>query len=396
MSDYIKQQHEARQRAWEEAKSLLDAAAAEKRDLTAEENEKYERISSDLDKRAQVIETLKADAEREERALTSMKGFEDQARPADADAYSKDDAEAIRALATGEIRSYEFEKRDVLKSSTGSPVPTSFFDQVLLIARTVGPMLDTSTVLNTASGENLQIPSLSTYSSGTPFAESIAIGESDPVFNSFVTLSAYKYAFLTQISRELVEDSGINILSFLADQVGNSLGFDVNKGLTVGTGSTEPTGLTTRTTLGVQGTAANYLPTADELIDLVYSVETVGRRLAGSGFQMNKSLIANVRKLKDGQGQFLFSPSLNADANDLLLGYPIFENPAMGSAGSVVKSVIFGHLPSYYVRSVGGIKLDRSDDYAFNNDLVTFRATFRVDGNLIQTSHIKHFRGKDA
>ena len=389
MSEYIKQQHEARQRAWEEAKSLLDAAAAEKRDLSAEENEKYDKISADLDKRAQVIETLKSDSEREARALESMRGLENQARPADA--AQTDDNEIIRSMARGEVRSHTFEKRDLVKSSTGAPVPTSFFDQVLLLARTVGPMLETSTVLNTASGENLQIPSLATYSSGTAFADAAAIGESDPTFNSFVTLGAFKYAFLTQVSRELVEDSGVNIISFLAEQTGNALGFSVNNALTLGTGSTEPNGVVPKSTLGkTGGTAA---PTADDLIDLVYSVETVGRRLAGSGFQMNKSLIANTRKLKDGAGNFVFSPALSDTQNDLLLGYPIFENPNMASAGSGNKSVIFGHLPSYYVRSVGGLKLDRSDDFAFSNDLVTFSATFRVDGNLIQTSHIKHFIG---
>lgn len=108
--DYIKQQHEARQRAWEEAKSLLDAAASEKRDLTAEENEKYARINADLDQRAQVIETIKADQEREARALEAMKGLENQARPVADTRKDDSDVEAIRSLARGEIRSYDFEK----------------------------------------------------------------------------------------------------------------------------------------------------------------------------------------------------------------------------------------------------------------------------------------------
>jgi HK97 family phage major capsid protein len=111
---------------------------------------------------------------------------------------------------------------------------------------------------------------------------------------------------------------------------------------------------------------------------------------------MNAQTIGAVRKLKDNAGQYLFSPSLTADARDLLLGYPIFENPAMATAASAVKPVIFGHLPSYYVRQVGGLKLDRSDDFAFANDLVTFRATFRVDGNLIQTSHVKFFKSSNS
>jgi HK97 family phage major capsid protein len=394
MSEYIKQQHEARQNAWAEAKALLDGAAAEKRDLTAEENEKYNRISQDLDSRAKVIETLKADAEREMRAAEAMRGLENQARPVVEASKQNDDAEAIRAMARGEVRSHTFEKRDVLKSSTGSPVPTSFYDQVLLLARANGPMLETSTILNTAGGENLQIPSLATYSSGTAFAESIAIGESDPTFNSFVTLGAFKYSFLTQVSRELIEDSGVDILGFISSQVGQSLGYSVNTALTTGTGTVEPNGLVTRAGSAVTGTSLN--PTADNLIDLVYSVDSAGRRLAGTGFQMNGTSIANVRKLKDGSGQYLFQPSLSAEARDLLLGYPIYENPAMASAASAVRPVIFGNLPSYYVRQVGGIKLDRSDDFAFSNDLVTFRATFRVDGNLIQTSHVKYFKSSNS
>jgi HK97 family phage major capsid protein len=248
--------------------------------------------------------------------------------------------------------------------------------------------------LNTAGGENLQIPSLSAYSTGTVTSEGNAIGESDPTFNAFVTLGAFKYSFLTQVSRELIEDAGVDILGFLAAQTGNAMGYAVNEALTTGTGTVQPNGIVTRAGSAVTGTSLN--PTADNLIDLVYSLDTMARRLPGAGFQMNSTSIANVRKLKDGSGQYLFTPSLSADARDLLLGYPIFENPAMATAASAVRPVIFGALPQYYVRQVGGLKLDRSDDFAFSSDLVTFRATFRVDGNLIQPSHVKYFKSSNS
>ena len=393
MSDYIRQQAEARAKAWEEAKALLDSAAAEKRDLTGEENQTYDRIMADLDSRSLVIETMNAQAERENRAAEAMKGFEAQVKPAVA-VPAIDEAELIRSLARGEIRSHSFEKRDVLKSSTGSPVPTSFYDQVIMLARHVGPMLETSTILNTAGGENLQIPSLSAYSVGTVSSEAAAIGESDPTFNAFKTLGAYKYSFLTQISREMVEDAGVDILGFLATQTGNALGYAVNGALTTGTGTVQPTGIVTAAGSGITGgTGVSGAFTADNLIDLVYSVDTAGRTLPGTGWQLNAQGISAVRKLKDNAGQYLFSPSLSADARDLLLGYPIYENPAMASPATSAKSVIFGHLPSYFARTVGGLRLDRSDDYAFQNDLITFRATMRVDGNLIQTSHVKYFAG---
>ena len=384
--------------AWEAAKKILDVATAEKRDLSAEETQTYERISKELDERTATIEKLRADEARELRLDAATREIADQVRPvADAPRAERNDNDVIRSMAKGEIRSHMFEKRDVVKTSAGAPVPTSFYDQVIMLARTVGPMLQTSTVLNTASGENLQIPSLAQYSTAAIVGEGTAIAESDPVFNSFITLGAYKFSFLVQLSRELVEDSGVDILRFLADQTGNELGVRVNASLTTGTGTNQPKGIVVASSLGVTGgTAVSGAFTADNLIDLVYSVDTAGRRLAGAGFQMNAASIGKMRKLKDTAGNYVFQPALSADAQDLLLGYPVFENPAVVDTAVSAKSVIFGHLPSYFVRSVGGIKLDRSDDFAFSTDLITFRATMRVDGNLPQTSHVKHFIGNAA
>ena len=398
MKQFIEQQMAQRATAWEAAKKILDVATAEKRDLSAEETQTYERISKELDERTATIEKLRADEARELRLDAATREIADQVRPvADAPRAERNDNDVIRSMAKGEIRSHMFEKRDVVKTSAGAPVPTSFYDQVIMLARTVGPMLQTSTVLNTASGENLQIPSLAQYSTAAIVGEGTAIAESDPVFNSFITLGAYKFSFLVQLSRELVEDSGVDILRFLADQTGNELGVRVNAALTTGSGTNQPKGIVVASAVGVTGgTAVSGAFTADNLIDLVYSVDTAGRRLAGSGFQMNAKSIGAMRKLKDTAGNFVFQPALSADANDLLLGYPVFENPAMADTATSAKSVIFGHLPSYFVRSVGGIKLDRSDDFAFSTGLVTFRATMRVDGNLPQTSHVKHFIGNAA
>lgn len=388
MKEYIDRQVEIRNRAWNEAKSILDAAAAEKRDLTAEESQTYERISKELDERAATIAKLREDEARELRLDAATREIADQARPV-AQAPVADDAAVLRSLIAGEKRGHSFERRDVTKSSTGAPVPTSFYDQVIMKARLVAPVLQTSTVLNTAGGENLQIPSLSTYSVGTITSEGNAIGESDPAFNSFITLSAYKYSFLTQVSEELLTDSGVDFLGFLADQVGNALGYAIGSALTVGTGTVEPKGIVTASAVGgTAGTATAF--TADNLIDLLYSLDGAARNLPGVGWMMNGKSIGAVRKLKDSAGNYVFQPSLAMDSPDMLLGKPIYENPSMVDVATGTKSVIVGHLPSYFVRTVGGLRLDRSDDYAFNAGLITFRAQFRVDGNLPQTSHIKH------
>jgi HK97 family phage major capsid protein len=391
MSEYIKRQHDLRQAAWHEAKHLLDTAAAEKRDLTGEEEEQYQKISAELDTRAQIIDQLKSDEERAARLDAVAAEIRTDEEPAGDDS----DAEAIRALARGEVRSYNFEKRDVLTSSTGAPVPTSFYDQVILKARLVGPMLDVPMQMNTAGGETIQVPSLSSYSSSsTVTAQGANFSESDPVFNTFVNLSAFKFGFLIQVSREMIEDSGVDLLGFLADQVGNGLGYNVQNALTTGTGTVQPNGIVTASGSGVTGgTGVSGAFTADNLIDLYYSLDGAARLLPGIGWMMNGTSIGAVRKLKDTAGNYVFDPAADGNRRDLLLSVPVYENPHMASPGTAAKSVICGHLPSYMVRSVGGIRLDRSDDFAFNADLVTFRASMRVDGNLPQTSHIKHFIG---
>jgi HK97 family phage major capsid protein len=388
MKEYLDRQVEIRQQAWHQAKAIIDVATAEKRDLSAEEEQTYSRLNDELNERAATISKLREDETRELRMDAATREIADQVRPV-ASAPVNEDVAMIRALIKGESRSANFERRDILKSSTGSPVPTSFYNQVIMKARLIAPVLATSTVLNTAGGENLQIPRLSTYSVGTVNSEAATMGESDPAFSAFITLGAFKYGFLTQVSQELLEDSGVDMLSFLADQVGNALGFAVGSALTVGTGTLEPTGIVTASAVGgTSGTATGF--TADNLIDLLYSLDGAARNLPGVGWMMTGQSIGRVRKLKDTAGNYVFQPSLAMDSPDMLLGKPLYENPSMAEATTGTKSVIVGHLPSFYVRSVGGIKLDRSDDFAFSAGLATFRATFRVDSNLPQTSHVKH------
>ena len=393
MKEYIDRQVEQRQRAWEAAKALLDKAAAEKRDLTAEEEASYAKMNADLNERAARIEALKADAEREAKIEAATREITAQVRPTQQAVSS--DADVLRAMARGEVRSFNFETRDVVKTSTGAPVPTSFYNQVIEQARLVGPMLDVATVLRTSGGENIQIPAQASWSTAAITGEGTAISESDPGFSAFITLGAYKYSFLVQLSRELIEDSGVDILAFLATQTGNALGYKVNNDLTVGSGTNAPNGVVTAAGSGVTGTAAGPTFTADNLIDLAYSLDGAARRLPGVGWMMNTASLGVVRKLKDNSGRYIFEPSL-ADGNDRVLSYPVYENPAMASNASATKSVLFGHLPSYYVRMAGGLRLDRSDDYAFNADLVTFRASMRVDGNLPQTSHIKFYKNANS
>ena len=387
MSDYINVQQEARKKAWEEAKALLDHAAAEKRDLSGEEQQTYERIMSDLDERAKVIESIKAVADREQRAVEAAASF------TPSEESRSDDSDILRAIARGERRNYEFnsEKRTLVGSS--STVPQSFYNQVFSVARLVGPMLQTSQIFNTTSGENLTIPTLTGRSTAALATATATIGSSDPTFSS-ITLGAYKYSFLIPVANELIADAGFDLTSLIAQQSGEEIGYRINDALTNGTGTVQPNGVVTAAGSGTLGTATGVSGafTYESLIDLIYSVDGAARLLPNVGFQMSSTGLATLRKLKDGAGNYIFVPGI-AGQPDQVLGYNLYENPAVPAIATSAKSVIFGHLPSYKVRIAGGLDIAQSTDYAFNTDLTYFRVKMRVDGNLTHASHIKYFKG---
>ena len=405
MSEYLKKLVEDRQSAYHAAKAKMDEAAAEGRSLSAEEREFVDRTFAELDEKRATIDTLLEAEKREREIAESMRGLEDVARPVEARTVAAEtDADILRSLLIGERRAhtFNFEKRDLARTTSNAPVPTSFSDAVIDQARLVGPMLDPSvvTVLNTASGEDLVLPSLASWSTAAIEAEAATIDESDPGFGK-TTLKAYKYAFLVQVSQEFLADSNIDVIGFLGQQAGNAIGYAVNNALTVGTGTVQPNGIVTASTLGVTGGTATATRgtggfTADDLIDLVYSLDGAARRLPGFGVMANGSSIGAMRKLKTSNGEYVFVPSIQPGTPDSILGYSLIENPAMANAGSAGKSVIAGHFPSYYVRTVGGIDVARSDDFAFNTGQVTLRFQIRVDGHLPQTGHVKHFLGGTA
>ena len=387
MIDYINRQVEERARAWNEAKALLDHAAAEGRDLSATESEQYDRINADLDERTAVIERLQKDADREARAAEIR--VPEAPKPTG-------DADVLRSLLAGEIRSAKFERRTMTTADDAGLVPQGFYDIMQEQLRYTGPFGNEDvgyTILNTAGGEDIKVPVQSTFSTGSATAEAAAFAVSNPDTSS-LTLRSHKFGTLLTVSRELLEDSGIDIVAFLGRQAGNAIGNIVNEKLAVGTGTVEPNGIVTASAEGkVGGTAVDGAFTADDLIDLVHSVDSQ-YAANGAGFQMRRSTLAALRSLKDDNGRFIYDPTQGTQA--LVLGFPVFENPHVAAVDNAAKSVIFGSMPYYHVRQVGGVEIARSDDAFFTTDLVAFRVAIRLDGNLSQADSVKHFIGNAA
>lgn len=397
MNNEMQRLHEARLRAWNEIRAISDAAAAEARDFTAEDEAAWSKGNADIEAIDSRLGAL-LDAEKRtadiEAALAKYGPVE---APAAAAPTTEDE---LRALGRGELRRVDVpaERRDLTKGSAtagGNTVPTSFFGQVWEHMIESSAILQAgATVINTASGENLEIPVTTSHSSGALIAEGGSLTESDPAFAKR-TLGAYKYGLSIQVSSELVADTGFDLLGYLARQAGRAVGNTLGTDLITGNASSKPSGIVQTASTGVTGgTTVSGAFTADNLIDLHYSVIAPYRASNSCAWIMRDATLGAVRKLKDSQNQYLWQPGLQVGAPDVLLGKPVYTDPNVAAVATSAKSVIFGDISTYYVRLAGGVRFERSDDFAFQNDLVTFRAIVRGDGILAdQTGAVKVFVG---
>jgi HK97 family phage major capsid protein len=387
MSAYEKTLLEERAQAVHAAREILDAAAAEKRSLTSEEQDSVDRAFAEVDAKGKIVENIRRAEELDAEVRASMVGHS-ESRPTPETA-EKTDEQILRSLNRGEMSGYEF--RDVTKSSTGAPIPTSFYGRIMELLRDTGPVLGVSNIISTTSGENLQVPRTNAYPTGSVTAEAGHYVESDPTFQSFLTLGAFKESVLFQTSREMLEDSGVDILSYIAKAIGQSISYIINTHLTTGTGTYQPTGVVTSAGSGLtSGTSATFAYA--DVVDLFYSLDPAVRAASKFAFMGSTGGVKRLRKLTDTNGQPLWQPSVIAGQPDLLLGKRIIENVAMADIGAGNLPLVAGDWDSFLVRQVGGLRVERSDDFAFDYDLTTWKASLRIDSGLPQSSHIKYLR----
>lgn len=386
---------EQRQNIWKQAQGILDSAEAESRDLSAEDQASLAKIDSDLDSLRAQIDQI-ASVEARNRSVDEAFGR----IGVDARTSEQDDAGSqFRALARGEIRSFEvspIQMRDLTKgtdASGGAAVPKTFYAQLWENLIDTAALMQYATVLTTSGGGPIEMPVVTSKSSAALIAENSTITESDPAFVRR-SLSSYKYAVAFQVPSELLQDEAVDLEGFLAAQAGEAVGNALGSDLMVGNGSSKPSGLFQTTTLGVTGgTGVTGAFTADNLIDLYYSVGAKYRNSRSAAWVMKDATIATARKFKDTTNQYIWVPGLGA-APDTIMGKPVLTDPYVAAVALNAKSVAFGDLSRYWVRIAGAMRFERSDDFAFSTDQVTYRCVLRGDGILAdQAGAVKHFIG---
>jgi HK97 family phage major capsid protein len=411
---------EERVKLFEQNKAILDKAAAEKRTLTAEEQQEYDRKDARITEIRGTLDRV-AKQEAEERSLGESRGRQTETKivkPGEIteeqrglalrawalggaanidDAAMREEAERVcSALRFNPVRR-EIQSRALSKGTTdagGYSVPDEMMRAYWEVQKWYGRVRNLATVLTTGTGADLPIPTVNdTTNTGEIIAEAGPVTTTaDPVFGQ-VVLGAHKYSSKAVIvSVELLQDSSINLPQYLGAALGTRIGRIQNTHFTTGTGTGQPKGVVDASSLGKTAAATNAI-TFDEIIDLTHAVDIAYRNRPSTRFMMNDTIAAYVRKLKDSQNRYLWELSTQAGIADRLNGYPVeINNDVTGTQTTGAKIMLFGAFDAYHVRDAGGPVFARADELRILNHQVVFLAFQRTDANLVDTSSIKHLK----
>jgi len=306
---------------------------------------------------------------------------------------------ALRSLDPRDVE--DWEKRAAMGVGSGSiglytspDSPMGALERALLA---FGGMRQVATVLRTASGSDLPIPtSDDTSNKGAILGENTAVSEVDITFGQLV-LNSFKYSSkLVLVAMELLQDSAVNVPEMIGKALGERIGRIQNDHFTTGDASSKPNGIVTASTAGVTASGLTATVTYDLLVDLIHSVDPAYRN--NGKFMFHDGGLKMLKKVKvlqysgDTTGVPLWQPSLVAGAPDTIAGYPYVINQSMTTPATSVKSILFGDFSKYLIRDVAEVRLVRMDERYADVDQVGFTAFMRSDGDLLDagTHPVKH------
>lgn len=390
----IKEMIEKRAKVWETAKNFVDSHENENGVLSAEDNATYGRME-------QEIEDLTAAIDRQQRAEAREAEFNMPVnmpltgRPARqeveektgraSNAYKEDFGAHLRGK-----RLVHNVLSEGVQADGGYLVPEEFERQIVSGLDEANVVRGLAKVITTSAER--KIPVAATHSTAAWTAENGAYTPSDPSFDQ-KTIDAFKLTDLVKVSIELLQDSMFDLESYIAAEFARAFGIAEEEAFCVGTGTGQPTGIFTANGGEVGVTAAGSTAvTADELISLVYSLKSPYRRNAK--FLANDATISAIRKLKDGNGVYLWQPSLQAGEPDKLLGYDLYTSPYVPQMEAGAFSLAFGDFKNYWIADRAGRTVQRLNELYSTNGQVGFVATERVDGKVILPEGIKLLKMK--
>ena len=384
---------EKRAKLWDSTKAFLDSRRNENGLLSVEDTATYEKMEVDVVNLGKEIDRLERqavlDLELSKPTTNAITNKPSQHQETEKTGRASNEYKAAFWKAMKSKNS--FDVQNALQVGTDSEggylVPDEFERTLVEALEEENIFRQLATIITTSSGDR-KIPVVATKGTASWVDEEGVIPEADDVFGQ-VSIGAYKLATMIKVSEELLNDSVFNLAQYIAKEFARRIGAKEEEAFFVGDGTGKPTGIfNSNGGAGVGVTTASATAiTIDEIMDLFYSLKSPYRKNAV--FITNDATVKAIRKLKDGNGQYLWQPSVTAGQPDTILNRPLKTSAYVPGIAAAAKTVAFGDFGYYWVADRQGRAFQRLNELYAATGQVGFKATQRVDGKLILAEAIK-------
>ena len=377
---------EKRAKVWETAKNFVDTHEDKNGNLSAEDEETYSRMEDEIEELTNSIERQQR-AERREQELSKPvnspitgKPYKDEPQGEVKTGRASD--EYKKAMLTA-LRSNFRQVSNVLQEGVdadgGYLVPEEYDHRLIDVLTEENIMRGIATKITTSGEHKINIAA--TKPAAAWIEEGGALSFGDATFDQKI-LDAHKLHVAIKITEELLYDNAFGLENYIITEFGKALANAEEDAFLNGDGVGKPTGIFDKTKGGESiGTLTAALK-SDDILDLIYKLKRPYRKNAS--FIMNDATLAQIRKLKDNNGQYLWQPSYQANEPDKILGYNIRT-----SAFAPTDAIAFGDYKYYNIGDRGSRSFKQLNELFAGNGMIGYVAKERVDGLLILPEAVK-------
>lgn len=384
---------EKRAKAWEVAKAFLDSKQGSNGLMSVEDAATYDKMEAEVVDLGKEIDRLERqaviDAELAKATSTPITN-KPNTQPGGETKTGRATDEYKRAFWNSMRNKNSYEIQNALSIGTDSEggylVPDEYEKKLVEALEDEVFFRSLATVIKTSSGDR-KIPIVTSKGEAAWIDEGGQFPESDDSFGQ-TSIGAHKLATMIKVSDELLNDSVFNIEQYISKEFGRRIGTKEEEAFFIGDGTGKPIGIFNKTggaDVGV--TAATISITFDDVMDLYYSLRAPYRNKAT--WLLNDSTVKAIRKLKDGNGNYIWQPSVREGEPDRILNRPYRTSIYVPELAAGNRVMAFGDYSYYWIADRQGRSFKRLNELFATTGQVGFLASERVDGKLILSEAVK-------
>lgn len=389
---------EKRAKAWETAKAFLDTKRGTDGLISAEDTNTYDKMEADVVNLGKEIERL----ERQQTLdleLSKPLNLPLTSKPTTTGETKKGrSSDEYKSAFWDNLKSRNYlDVKNALQIGTDSEggylVPDEYEQTLVQALEEENIFRKLGTVIKTSTSDR-KIPIVTAKGSAVWMDEEGSYIESNDEFGQ-AAIAAYKLGTMIKVSDELLNDNVFNLQGYIANEFGRRIGAKEEEAFFIGNGTGKPTGVFNTTGGAEIGTTTKTTAiTFDDVMDLYYSLRAPYRKKAV--WTLNYSTVKALRKLKDGNGNYIWQPSVQLGVPDMILNRPYHTSSFIPEATAGNKVMAFGDFSYYWIADRQGRSFKRLNELYAATGQVGFLASQRVDGKLILPEAIKVLKMKTA